>query len=45
MIETVIKLLFQAPKKKLTKKEKARMEAEQAELARIEMEKEKLEPN
>lgn len=29
------------PKKKLSKKEKARLEAEQAELLRIEMEKEK----
>ncbi|EDW29664.1 GL14938 [Drosophila persimilis] len=32
----------QPPKKKLSKKEKARLEAEQAELLRIEMEKEKL---
>lgn len=32
---------FQAPKKKLTKKEKARIEAERAEAARIEMEKER----
>uniref|UniRef100_A0A1I8M1A6 CASC1 C-terminal domain-containing protein n=1 Tax=Musca domestica TaxID=7370 RepID=A0A1I8M1A6_MUSDO len=33
---------LQPPKKKLSKKEKARLEAEQAELLRIEMEKEKL---
>uniref|UniRef100_A0A1A9W698 IC97/Casc1 N-terminal domain-containing protein n=1 Tax=Glossina brevipalpis TaxID=37001 RepID=A0A1A9W698_9MUSC len=33
---------MQPPKKKLTKKEKARLEAEQAELLRIEMEREKL---
>jgi len=32
---------LQPPKKKLSKKEKARLEAEQAELLRIEMEKEK----
>lgn len=34
-------ILHQAPKKKLTKKEKARIEAERAEAARIEMEKER----
>uniref|UniRef100_A0A1B0ADL8 Casc1_N domain-containing protein n=1 Tax=Glossina pallidipes TaxID=7398 RepID=A0A1B0ADL8_GLOPL len=34
--------MVQPPKKKLTKKEKARLEAEQAELLRIEMEREKL---
>lgn len=33
--------MVQPPKKKLTKKEKARLEAEQAELLRIEMEREK----
>lgn len=32
---------MQAPKKKLTKKEKARIEAERAEAARIELEKER----
>ncbi|XP_037899532.1 dynein intermediate chain CFAP94, axonemal [Glossina fuscipes] len=39
---TVCELMGQPPKKKLTKKEKARLEAEQAELLRIEMEREKL---
>ncbi|EDW07762.1 dynein axonemal intermediate chain 7 isoform X1 [Drosophila mojavensis] len=35
-------MALQPPKKKLSKKEKARLEAEQAEMLRIEMEKEKL---
>lgn len=36
-----INILFQAPKKKLTKKERQRIEAEKAEILRIEQEKEK----
>uniref|UniRef100_A0A1B0BCG7 IC97/Casc1 N-terminal domain-containing protein n=1 Tax=Glossina palpalis gambiensis TaxID=67801 RepID=A0A1B0BCG7_9MUSC len=38
----MVKYMDYPPKKKLTKKEKARLEAEQAELLRIEMEREKL---